>query len=425
MNLDATRAHPARALLTVSLPALVVGVGAALLLLAVYAAADWLEHLLWGAWPAAMGVSGGSAWWTVAVLTLTGLAVGLVVWKVPGHAGPDPATQSLVSPPLPPRVLPGLLLALVIMLAGGPSLGPENPIMAVAIALVVAAGGRLSPSVGATVWAGLATAGMVGAMFGTPVAAALILSGMLASSEENPLWDQLFAPLVAAAAGSLTVALLEQPTLSIDLARYPGPRLVDLWTGSLVALVAAGIGLAGVYAYPYLHWLFHRLRHPVLMLTAGGVVLGLLGAIGGQITLFRGQEELGELARTASGYTAGGLAVIVVVKLVALLVSATAGFPGGRIFPAVFLGGAVGLLANAVFPALPVALCVAAGVLGLVLAIARDGWVSLFVAVAVTGEVTLLPVLLVASLPAWLILTGRPEMVIIDRRGERPSTSVR
>jgi H+/Cl- antiporter ClcA len=422
-DVEVSQPYPARQLLMVAVPALVIGVASALLLLALYAVSGWLENILWDTWPSAMGVDAGSGWWTLVVLVLTGIAVGLVVWQVPGHGGPDPATQSLVSPPLPLRALPSLTLALVIMLAGGPSLGPENPIMAIAIALAIAAGHRLAPAGPPVLWAGLATAGMIGAMFGTPVAAALILSGMLKASEDEPLWDQLFGPLIAAAAGSLTVALLEQPTFAISIEPYPGPELIDLLTASLIAFVAAALGLASVYAFPHLHRLFHQVPNPLLMLTLGGAVLGVLGAIGGQITLFRGLEQLGELAATTADYSIGGLAVIVAVKLVALLVSATSGFPGGRIFPAVFLGGAFGLFANAAFPDIPAALCVAAGVLGFVLAIARDGWVSLFIAVVVVGEVTLLPILLVATLPAWLLLTGKPNLVIkppAQQRSDEP-----
>lgn len=405
-------ASRARDLLRASALALVIGIGAALTLLAVFAVAGWLEQLLWDALPSAMGVSGDSGPWTIVVLTVTGMAVGLVVWKVPGHAGPDPATQSMDSPPLRLRTMPSLLLATVIMLAGGPSLGPEVPILALSVTLTIAIGGRLLPALGPPLWAGLATAGMVGALFGTPVAAALILSGTLADSKDKPLWDQLFAPLAAAASGSLTVVLLDQPTFEVSLPAYRGPELIDLLTGSAIALGAAALGLASVYAYPHIHRLFHRIDNPWLMITAGGLVLGLLGAVGGQTTLFRGLEQLDELTATAADYTVAGLALIVVVKIVALLVSATSGFPGGRIFPSVFVGGALGMFANAVLPDIPVALSVAAGVLGFVFAVSREGWISLFIAVVVVGEITLLPIMLVATLPVWLLLTGKPEMLI-------------
>lgn len=416
----ADTSHPARALLRISIPAAVIGVAAALLLLGVYVAGDALEQVLWDTWPSAMGVSGDSGWWIFVVLTLTGMAVGLVVWKVPGHAGPDPATQSLVSSPLPLRVLPGLALALILVLAGGPSLGPENPILALAIALTVALGHRLRPGISPTLWAGLATAGMVGALFGTPVAAALILSGWLKSSEEEPLWDQLFAPLVAAAAGSLTVTLIEQPTFILSIPPYDDPSPVDLLTAALVAMAAAAVGLAAVYAFKHIHRLFHTIKHPFAMITAGGVVLGVLGAIGGPITLFRGVDQMRELTDAVDDYTIAGLVLIILVKLAAMLVSATSGFPGGRIFPAVFLGVAFGLFINAAFPSVPTAVSVSAGVLGMVMAISRDGWVSLFIASVVVGDVSLIPVLLLATLPTWLLLAGRPQMVIEPETAPEP-----
>jgi H+/Cl- antiporter ClcA len=114
--------------------------------------------------------------------------------------------------------------------------------------------------------------------------------------------------------------------------------------------------------------------------------------------------------------------VILLVKLAALVVAASAGVRGGRIFPAVFLGVAAGLLGGALLPGLPLSLAVACGVLGVVLAIARDGWVALFVAVAIVDDATVLPMLCIIVLPAWLIVTRAREMLITpaDLARERP-----
>ncbi|WP_241837040.1 chloride channel protein, partial [Klebsiella pneumoniae] len=82
-------------------------------------------------------------------------------------------TESEVSTPVPPSALPGLIVALILGLAGGVSLGPEHPIMTVNIALAVAIGARLLPRVNRMEWTILVSAGTIGALFGTPVAAAL------------------------------------------------------------------------------------------------------------------------------------------------------------------------------------------------------------------------------------------------------------
>ena len=116
-----------RQLLVLSVPAVIIGVLSALILSALKQVAGLIEHALWDLVPAALGVADGSRWWSFLVLTLTGAAVGLVIWKLPGHGGRDSATTDLTAPPLPVSMLPSLTLAVVLSLAGGVSLGPENP----------------------------------------------------------------------------------------------------------------------------------------------------------------------------------------------------------------------------------------------------------------------------------------------------------
>ena len=107
------------------MPALVVGAGSALALIGLTVVASGLEDILWTSIPAALGIDSASPGWIFATLTLTGIAIGIVVTLVPGHAGPDPATTGLTAPPLPAAVLPGLAIAVVLALGGGVSLGPE------------------------------------------------------------------------------------------------------------------------------------------------------------------------------------------------------------------------------------------------------------------------------------------------------------
>jgi H+/Cl- antiporter ClcA len=402
---------PARALLPLILPAAVVGAAASLVYVGVSISAERLQRVLWGPLPDALGIGRYSVLWMFAMLIATGLAVGLVVWKVPGHAGPDPATLGLDAPVMRPVVLPGLVLATGLMLAGGPSLGPENPIIAVNIGLAAWLGGRLVPRAESGLWPALAEAGTIGALFGTPVAAALVISEALAGRPmRGRLWDNLFASLTAGACGALTTTLVSHPTFDLGLPPFGHPRWGDVVAALVIAPAAALLGMCAVYAFPYAHAAFRRLRHPMLMLPAGGVVLGALAALGGPLTLFKGLDEVGELARAPEGRSAGGFAALAVVKLAALLVAATCGFRGGRIFPAVFVGAALGLCAHALAPAVHPSVGVATGVLGMLLAITRQGWVSLFTAAVLVSSPAVLALLCIASLPAWLLVTGRPQM---------------
>ena len=401
-------------MLLLSLPALILGIASSLVLIVVMKFASVLQLVLWQRLPGSFGLVPDSPAWIMLILTLTGVLVGLVIRYSPGHAGPVPATEPLISAPVAPGALPGLIVALVLGLAGGVSLGPEHPIMAVNIALAVALGSRLMPRVNSLDWTILASAGTIGALFGTPVAAALIFSQTLNSSDDVPLWDRLFAPLMAAAAGSLTTSLFFHPHFSLPIDHYTQMRLVDIFSGAVVAAIAIAAGMVAVWCLPRLHFLLHRLKNPVLILGVGGFMLGVLGVIGGPLSLFKGLDEMQQMAFSQT-LSATDFFLLAVIKLAALVVAAACGFRGGRIFPAVFVGVALGLMLHAHVDAVPAAITVSCAILGMVLVVTRDAWLSLFMAAVVVPDANLLPLLCIVMLPAWLLLAGKP-MMLAHRR---------
>ncbi|WP_314508334.1 ion channel protein [uncultured Microbacterium sp.] len=414
-----------RRLLLLAVPALLVGVVCALILWTLEQAADLLSDVLWDTLPDAMGID-PNGWWIILVLTVTGLAVGIALQVLPGHGGPDSATTELVGKPLPLRTLPGLAVVTLLGLAGGVSLGPENPIIAINTAIIVSVFARFIPQVSGQVSMMLAAAATVGALFGTPVAAALVFTGLVAAVRGGgSLWDKLFLPVAAAGAASITMHLLGAPPFAFAMPAYGPPQALDILIGSLVACAVTVIGLAALAAFPVVYRALHALRHPIIITTVGGLILGILGYIGGPITMFKGLTQMGELLKDPGQYDAGQLAVIAGIKIVALLVAASALFRGGRIFPATFIGVALGLLISTLFPSLNMSLVVACAVLGIVLVVARDGWLALFIAVAIPGDIALLPVMCIVVLPAWLLVSQAPEFRILPATPKEASTSAR
>ncbi|EJJ6388921.1 ion channel protein [Escherichia albertii] len=403
--------HPrARTMLLLSLPAVAVGIASSLILIAVMKIASVLQNLLWQRLPDSLGIPLDSPLLIIGILTLTGGAVGLVIRFSQGHAGPDPACEPLIGTLVPPSALPGLIVALILGLAGGVSLGPEHPIMTVNIALAVAIGVRLMPRVNTMEWTILASAGTIGALFGTPVAAALIFSQTLNGNNEVPLWDRLFAPLMAAAAGALTTGLFFHPHFSLPITHYGQMQITDILSGAIVAAIAIAAGMIAVWCLPRLHTMMHRLKNPVLMLGLGGFLLGILGVIGGPVSLFKGLDEMQQMTMNQA-FSTSDFFLLAVIKLAALVVAAASGFRGGRIFPAVFVGVALGLMLHAHVPTVPAAITVSCAILGIVLVVTRDGWLSLFMAAVVVPDTTLLPLLCIVMLPAWLLLAGKPMMI--------------
>lgn len=411
--------HPrARTMLLLSLPAVAIGIASSLILIVVMKIASVLQNLLWQRLPGTLGIAQDSPLWIIGVLTLTGIAVGLVIRFSQGHAGPDPACEPLIGAPVPPSALPGLIVALILGLAGGVSLGPEHPIMTVNIALAVAIGARLLPRVNRMEWTILASAGTIGALFGTPVAAALIFSQTLNGSSEVPLWDRLFAPLMAAAAGALTTGLFFHPHFSLPIAHYGQMEMTDILSGAIVAAIAIAAGMVAVWCLPRLHAMMHQMKNPVLVLGIGGFILGILGVIGGPVSLFKGLDEMQQTV-AIQAFSTSDYFLLAVIKLAALVVAAASGFRGGRIFPAVFVGVALGLMLHEHVPAVPAAITVSCAILGIVLVVTRDGWLSLFMAAVVVPNTTLLPLLCIVMLPAWLLLAGKP-MMMVNRPKQQP-----
>lgn len=411
--------HPrARTMLLLSLPAVAIGIASSLILIVVMKIASVLQNLLWQRLPGTLGIAQDSPLWIIGVLTLTGIAVGLVIRFSQGHAGPDPACEPLIGAPVPPSALPGLIVALILGLAGGVSLGPEHPIMTVNIALAVAIGARLLPRVNRMEWTILASAGTIGALFGTPVAAALIFSQTLNGSSEVPLWDRLFAPLMAAAAGALTTGLFFHPHFSLPIAHYGQMEMTDILSGAIVAAIDIAAGMVAVWCLPRLHAMMHQMKNPVLVLGIGGFILGILGVIDGPVSLFKGLDEMQQMVANQA-FSTSDYFLLAVIKLAALVVAAASGFRGGRIFPAVFVGVALGLMLHEHVPAVPAAITVSCAILGIVLVVTRDGWLSLFMAAVVVPNTTLLPLLCIVMLPAWLLLAGKP-MMMVNRPKQQP-----
>ena len=411
--------HPrARTMLLLSLPAVAIGIASSLILIMVMKIASVLQNLLWQRLPGTLGIAQDSPLWIIGVLTLTGITVGLVIRFSQGHAGPDPACEPLIGAPVPPSALPGLIVALILGLAGGVSLGPEHPIMTVNIALAVAIGARLLPRVNRMEWTILASAGTIGALFGTPVAAALIFSQTLNGSSEVPLWDRLFAPLMAAAAGALTTGIFFHPHFSLPIAHYGQMQMTDILSGAIVAAIAIAAGMVAVWCLPRLHAMMHQMKNPVLVLGIGGFILGILGVMGGPVSLFKGLDEMQQMVANQA-FSTSDYFLLAVIKLAALVVAAASGFRGGRIFPAVFVGVALGLMLHEHVPAVPAAITVSCAILGIVLVVTRDGWLSLFMAAVVVPNTTLLPLLCIVMLPAWLLLAGKP-MMMVNRPKQQP-----
>jgi len=158
-----------------------------------------------------------------------------------------------------------------------------------------------------------------------------------------------------------------------------------------------------------------RLGMPALLL-AGGLTVGLLAQIAdwlgadSQDVLFSGQASLPALVAEDSTKI---VVILIVAKALAYAISLGCGFRGGPVFPAIFLGVALAMLAVVWFDVSPT-LAIAVGAAAGTAAVTRLLVTSTLLASLLVGTAGLdaVPAAVLAAAAAWLTMT------IIDRRQE-------
>ncbi len=390
--------------------AALVAIPAALLTIAYIGGVRWLTHAVWDDLAAATGLPHAVV--VIAIPTIGGVLVGLCIRYLPGGGGPEPAAghglggdehEGL-------RGLPGVVLASVISLVAGASLGPEGPLVSIigGLATWVALRLRLPDQMGLLLsLSGVSS--LTAGIFGSPLASGLLLAET-APFAGVELYRRIIPALAAGTVGYIIFdALIGPPIVPIfGPSQDPG-----LWP----FFIALGFGVAGGFLGVLYIEGYHRLRaavrrfdgQPVLKATVGGFVIGVVALGFGELTLFSGEHEIYDAVEQAGTLGVSGLGLLLVGKIIASLVSLVSGFRGGRIFPVMFIGGVLGLVVSAVIPAIPAPIAVASGMGALGVSVLR---IPLFMVifVAVFTAIDLVPYILVAVVTSYAVTVGRREL---------------
>ncbi|MBI1376349.1 MAG: chloride channel protein [Frankiales bacterium] len=405
----------------------VVGVPAALVAVGFLAVVHVLEHLLWTSWPQALGLSAPPAWMVVGLPVAGALMVWAARTLLPGDGGHEPLDGISVKP-TPVSYAPSVILAAVASLAFGAVLGPEAPLIALGsvVGMLAVRWWKVSaPGDQVISTAGVFSA--VSALFGGPVVAGVLLleAGVALGASVIPV---MLPGLVSAAVGYVLITGIGDwggvPTGSLtvpDLAPYPTTRIADLFLAVVIGLVVS-----------ILVQVVRRLGHVVRssrgrfgagpVLLAGGLAVGLLAlatqGLGGdsQNVLFSGQFSLPALVDGSSSQWV--LLVTVLAKLLGYAICLGAGFRGGPVFPAIFIGVGTAVLIGTPF-GMSTTAALAIGTACGMAAFTRLIFASLVFAILISGAAALAaqPAAVLAAATAWVV--GK----VIDQRGATAPTA--
>ncbi|WP_323181847.1 chloride channel protein [Streptomyces sp. NBC_01408] len=372
-----------------------------------------LEHLMWDGLPQTLGWDAPPWWWPLPLLLVAGVTVGLVVTHLPGAGGHIPAS-GLHTGGISPKALPGVILAAVLSLPLGATLGPEAPLIALGggLALLFRDLAQVPATARGTALLGAAgAAAAVAVIFGSPLIAAVMLIEV-AGVGGPQLFAVMLPALLSSGVGSLVFTGFgrwtgfDAPSLSVKVG-VPLPRLDAgdvLW--AILMAVAIGVVVHLIMHGGQLTSRFVAKRpvvHTALCALAAGVCAAVYALTTGRSpanVASSGQGTLSQLAADPHAWGVGALIAVLLCTGVAYSLC-LGSLRGGPVFPSLFLGCAVGVLL-APLPGLGVVPAMAAGMAAATTSALRLPVSSIVLVVLVLDSVAMTPVVILAAVVAFV-----------------------
>jgi H+/Cl- antiporter ClcA len=403
--------------------AAILGVPISALAYGFLALVDWLQKYFFTYLPGDLGFSSVPWWWALPLVAIGGLLVALTIRYMPGNAGHSPSEGFKAGGPTLPIEIPGVFFAALATLAFGAVLGPEAPLIALGSGLGYFAVTRLAK--GATPQAAtlIATAGSFAAistLLGSPLLGAFLL--MEAAGLGGAMLTVALLPgLLAAGVGSLVFTGLDKMTglgtfsLAIpDLPTFTTPTVAMFGWAIVLGLLAPLLGWF-IYALarvvrPIVH------ANRIVVTTVFGLLIGGIAVAFAQITnkgidsvLFSGQAALPSLITDAATWSVGALVLLIVAKSLAYALSLSA-FRGGPVFPGMFIGGAVGVLASHL-PGMSLVPAVGIGIGAMCATMLRLPFTSVLLATLLltSDGLAIMPLVIVAVVVSYVVSVWIPQ----------------
>jgi H+/Cl- antiporter ClcA len=297
-------------------------------------------------------------WWIVIIMTLAGFLVGIIHRFTP--AKEMNAFDAMDKGYLDPKPVPSSLLASLISLISGFSLGPEVPTGFLAAGLGSWISRRRKMDSDKTRINVLSSvSGAYAGLFSSPFAMLLIL---LESDHKQTVtyYGTLLIAGLAAVVGFALFYTFNDLNYSSLLGILSPPvydlRIWHLAVSVLLGILAVPVALIFVILNKILNRMVEPLNSkPIIRSTLGGFLLGLL-AVALPSTIGLGTTEMSIVTQQAAAIGVILLVVFALAKLLALSGALSFGFIGGPIFPLLFVGSSLGSAINLIFPQVPLGL---------------------------------------------------------------------
>ena len=386
--------------------ALVLGLVTATMTFAFVSVVHILSDGLWVEAAEATGVPFGV--FALVACSLGGLLVGVLVRIFGDHSGifADVMAEFGRTGRFDYRNSPGILITAIPSLVAGGSLGPEAPLADASGGLGTIVGDRLKLDARETRTLGFSgVSGMLAAFITSPINGAVLglesakgaVSGIALQA-----WV-LFPSLLSSSVATVVFVGLSGHFFG-TLYVFPEyqPHVSHLFAAIPLGLLGGVVGISFFAVLRGMQRAMQPLKpHVIWRGLLGGIGLGIAGALL-PLTLFSGEEQTVELINTAPEIGVAMLVTLAVVKALVTCLCLATGWKGGYVFPIMFVGVALGMAVELIFPGIPVAVAVAATLGGaLVATFQAPLFAVLFVLIMVQAETA--PVVAIAVVSGGML----------------------
>ncbi len=324
--------------------AVALGAAGALVTFAFIRLLDWLTELVWTWLPKALGVSGTGAAFVIVTCTIGGVAVGYAR----RYLGDNPLElqQALKifrdTHRFDYRHLPNAIVISLASLVFGAALGPESILVAIVGGVSTFVVDRIK-HVANYAWtiSYVGISGALGALFGSPFGSAALPIETSDGDRLPKLWTYVPGLLSAFAGVYIFKLLANGGYLDFDFLPYTFSAS-DLLIAVPVAIACALSGTLYLVSLFALDYVAGRIGGLVIKATLGGIVLGFMGTVS-YLVLFSGRNGIQTLLTDNEQLSTAYLFGIGILKLFAASWCLAMAWKGGRFFPLMFAGAAIGL----------------------------------------------------------------------------------
>lgn len=330
------------------------------------------------------------------VMPLAGFLIGLVIHILgnPGEIGLIVDNIHSRGGRIELRENPSMILASLLSISAGGSLGPEAPMVQVTGSLGTWLADRLhlqGEDLRSLSLAGMA-AGFT-ALFGAPLGGAFFALEILHHQHVLEYYEAILPAIVSSCASYLVVVVVTHLGIN-PIWNFPQYRIdnVDdfLWA-SLYGIIGAIAAWCFIAIFKICARLFHQIAAPVYVRTtiAGGVLGGL--ALLFPLTRYFGHEELNIVVEQPSSAIA--LLLLALMKMIAISTTVQGEWRGGFIIPLFFTGACIGKAIALLIPGLHPVLAMISVMAGLNAAVTRTPISTTLLLTKLTGFAPFAPIL--------------------------------